>query len=88
MVGYYCLSSNVVDMKQGEMAVLAANLGAEVVDKPDGGSSPDVFEENFKELQKWADPKSSKYGTLSMIRERHNGRLGTALKVLFLFLYI
>ncbi|KAJ9553504.1 hypothetical protein OSB04_017549 [Centaurea solstitialis] len=66
---------------KGEMAVLAANLGAEVVDKPDGGSSPDVFEENFKELQKWADPKSSKYGTLLMIRERHNGRLGSALKV-------
>ncbi|XP_024992283.1 tripeptidyl-peptidase 2 isoform X2 [Cynara cardunculus var. scolymus] len=66
---------------KGEMAVLAANLGAEVVDKPDGESSPDLFEETFKEVQKWADPKSRKYGTLLMIRERHNGRLGTALKV-------
>ncbi|KAF3432977.1 hypothetical protein FNV43_RR24079 [Rhamnella rubrinervis] len=31
--------------------------------------SPDVFEENFKELKKWVDVKSSKYGTLSVIRE-------------------
>ncbi|KAL8257342.1 hypothetical protein R6Q59_029383 [Mikania micrantha] len=76
---------------KGEMAALAANLGAEVVDKPDGGegesssaasaSSADVFEETFKELQKWVDAKSSKYNTLLMIRERHSGRLGTALKV-------
>ncbi|GAB2222014.1 hypothetical protein Drorol1_Dr00013211 [Drosera rotundifolia] len=42
----------------------------------------DLFEENFKELRKWADVKSSKYGTLSVIRERRSGRVGTALKVL------
>ncbi|XP_076907869.1 tripeptidyl-peptidase 2-like [Bidens hawaiensis] len=69
---------------KGEMAALAANLDAEVVDKPDGQSSTssvDLFEETFKELQKWADSKSSKYLTLVMIRERHSGRLGTALKV-------
>lgn len=41
----------------------------------------DLFEENFKELKKWADVKSSKYGLLSVIRERQSGRLGTALKV-------
>ncbi|KAK9063197.1 hypothetical protein SSX86_017067 [Deinandra increscens subsp. villosa] len=64
---------------KGEMAALAANLGAEVVDKPGGGV--DLFEEAFKELQKWADAKSSKFNTLLMIRERHSGRLGTALKV-------
>ncbi|KAK1416389.1 hypothetical protein QVD17_32180 [Tagetes erecta] len=71
---------------KGEMAALAANLDAEVVGKPGGGggggeSSVDLFEETFKELQKWADAKSSKYSTLVMIRERHSGRLGTALKV-------
>lgn len=42
----------------------------------------DLFEENFKELKKWEDVKSSRYRTLMVIRERHNGRLGTALKVL------
>lgn len=44
----------------------------------------DMFEENFKELKKWVDVKSSKYGVLSVYRERHHGRLGTALKVLLL----
>jgi hypothetical protein len=39
------------------------------------------FEDNFKELQKWVEVKSSKYGILSITRERHRGRLGTALKV-------
>ncbi|XVF50835.1 hypothetical protein PTKIN_Ptkin04bG0135800 [Pterospermum kingtungense] len=42
----------------------------------------DLFEQNFKELMKWVDLKSSKYGTLSVLRERRCGRLGTALKVL------
>ncbi|KAG4118359.1 hypothetical protein ERO13_D11G009700v2 [Gossypium hirsutum] len=42
----------------------------------------DLFEENFKELTKWVDVKSSKYGTLYVLRERRFGRLGTALKVL------
>lgn len=44
-----------------------------------------MFEENFKELKKWVDLKSSKYGILSVFRERHHGRLGTALKVQLLF---
>lgn len=41
----------------------------------------DLFEENFKELTKWVDVKSSKYGTLYVLREKRFGRLGTALKV-------
>ncbi|KAK9724622.1 hypothetical protein RND81_05G087400 [Saponaria officinalis] len=40
------------------------------------------FEQTYKELRKWVDVKSSKYGILSVIRERRSGRLGTALKVL------
>ncbi|MQM06778.1 hypothetical protein Taro_039605 [Colocasia esculenta] len=40
----------------------------------------DLFEANFKEIKKWVDVKSSKHGLLSVIRERHGGRLGTALK--------
>ncbi|KAK3447201.1 hypothetical protein EUGRSUZ_A02780 [Eucalyptus grandis] len=43
---------------------------------------PNLFEENFAELKKWVDVKSSKYGTLLVIREQRHGRLGTALKVL------
>lgn len=31
---------------------------------------------------KWVELKNSKYGTLLVLRERRNGRLGTALKVL------
>ncbi|KAJ3680504.1 hypothetical protein LUZ60_016782 [Juncus effusus] len=42
----------------------------------------DKFEENYKEISKWADIKSSKYSMLLIIRERRSGRLGTALKVL------
>lgn len=42
----------------------------------------DPFEENFKEIKKWVELKNSKYGTLLVSRERRNGRLGTALKVL------
>jgi len=42
----------------------------------------DQFEENFKELKKWVDIKSPKYCMLLMVRERRNGRLGMALKVL------
>lgn len=47
----------------------------------DDGSNPDVFEENFKELKKWVDVKSPKYGILLVTRERRSRRLGTALKV-------
>jgi hypothetical protein len=42
-----------------------------------------LFEDNFKGLQKWVDAKSSKYGTLLVLRERRRGRLGAALKVNF-----
>jgi tripeptidyl-peptidase-2 len=45
-------------------------------------STKDVFEENYKELIKWVDAKSAKYGTLTVLRERRCGRPGTALKVL------
>lgn len=47
----------------------------------DDGSHPDLFEENFQELRKWVDVKSSKYGILTVTRERRSQRLGTALKV-------
>ena len=47
-----------------------------------GGSYADLFEENFQELTKWVDVKSSKYGILTVTRERRAKRLGTALKVL------
>lgn len=50
---------------------------------PVSDAHPDLFEENFKELKKWADIKSSKYGTLLVMRERRCGRFGTALKVCF-----
>lgn len=66
-----------------------ASEGAKDVDepvdrsRPDSGIQPDKFEENFKELKKWVNIKSSKYGTLLVIRERRSGRLGTALKVCF-----
>ncbi|RVW41982.1 Tripeptidyl-peptidase 2 [Vitis vinifera] len=73
---------------QGEKAPEAAAAeGTKDVDKTDDQSAlestqPDLFEENFKELKKWVDIKSSKYGTLWVVRERRCGRLGTALKVL------
>ncbi|KAL5567987.1 hypothetical protein UlMin_024562 [Ulmus minor] len=66
---------------------LAASEGAKDVDEavdlsgPESGVQPDLFEETFKELKKWVDAKSSKHGTLLLIRERRSGRLGTALKV-------
>ncbi|TQE03902.1 hypothetical protein C1H46_010429 [Malus baccata] len=51
----------------------------------EGGAGSDLFEKNFKELQKWVEVKSSKYGTLSVLREKRAGRHGTALKVFFSF---
>ncbi|KAG8652896.1 tripeptidyl-peptidase 2 isoform X2 [Manihot esculenta] len=71
--------------KAETLAVTEGTKGVDTTDKktaPDAGGQPDLFEENFKELQKWVDVKSSKYGTLLVIRERRRGRLGTALKVL------
>lgn len=79
-------------VQQGEKAPEAAAAeGTKDVDKTDDQSAPestqpDLFEENFKELKKWVDIKSSKYGTLWVVRERRCGRLGTALKVFFFYL--
>ncbi|KAG7016869.1 Tripeptidyl-peptidase 2 [Cucurbita argyrosperma subsp. argyrosperma] len=50
-------------------------------DAIDAGKSEDSFEENFKELKKWVDVKTSKFGTLAVLREKRRGRLGAALKV-------
>ncbi|MBA0553915.1 hypothetical protein Golob_013054 [Gossypium lobatum] len=77
-----------IETLKGEKAsVLAAIEGTKDSDQTGGQSAvgsdvqSDLFEENFKELTKWVDLKSSKYGTLSVLRERRCGRLGTALKV-------
>ncbi|XXG85157.1 hypothetical protein AAC387_Pa11g0297 [Persea americana] len=51
-------------------------------DVPKCDDPADLFEQNFKELRKWVDVKSYKYGLLLVLRERRCGRLGTALKVL------
>lgn len=48
-------------------------------------SAKDFFEENYKELIKWVDAKSAKYGTLTVLRERRCGRPGTALKVCYAY---
>ncbi|KAH0935292.1 hypothetical protein HID58_012409 [Brassica napus] len=59
------------------------NLKGEKEDEEDEGScQKDKFEENFKELTKWVDVKSSKFGTLTVLREKRLSRLGSALKVL------
>ncbi|XP_078427505.1 tripeptidyl peptidase ii [Wolffia australiana] len=56
---------------------------SEATEEKESDSPPkDLFEENFKELKKWVDINTSKYGILSVIRERRRGRLGTALKIL------
>ncbi|XP_054787399.1 tripeptidyl-peptidase 2 isoform X2 [Prosopis cineraria] len=49
---------------------------------PEEGTQPDLFDENFHELKKWVDVKSSKYGILLVTRERRCQRLGIALKAL------
>ncbi|KAL5708116.1 tripeptidyl-peptidase II [Ranunculus cassubicifolius] len=49
---------------------------------PKSSDSRDLFEENYKELEKWVDMKSSKFAMLLFIREKRRDRLGTALKVL------
>ncbi|KAL5746343.1 hypothetical protein ACOSP7_027489 [Xanthoceras sorbifolium] len=69
-------------------SVLAATESTEYVDKtgkrsaPKSGGQPYLFEDNFRQLRKWVNSKSSKYRTMLVIRARRNGRLGTALKVL------
>ncbi|XVE58530.1 hypothetical protein DITRI_Ditri04bG0176600 [Diplodiscus trichospermus] len=79
-----------IESLKGEKAsALAAGAGEGKKDFDQTGDSvvgsdiqSDLFEENFKELAKWVDLKSSKYGTLFVLRERRGGRLGNALKVL------
>ena len=72
---------------QGEASSLASSKDLEITcdqSQPESGVQPDhLFEENFKELKKWVDLKSSKHGILLVLRERRSGRLGTALKVFF-----
>ncbi|ESQ55302.1 hypothetical protein EUTSA_v10024222mg [Eutrema salsugineum] len=51
-------------------------------EREEESSQKDRFEENFKELTKWVDVKSSKFCTLTVLREKRLSRLGTALKVL------
>ncbi|CAN4085902.1 unnamed protein product [Withania somnifera] len=65
-----------------ELEALKGGSTADSLTASDSDVQTDMFEENFKELKKWVDLKSSKYGILSVLRERHHGRLGTALKVL------
>ncbi|KAF2552600.1 hypothetical protein F2Q68_00037221 [Brassica cretica] len=55
---------------------------AEGEKEDEGSCQKDKFEENFKELTKWVDVKSSKFGTLTVLREKRLSRLGSALKVL------
>lgn len=78
----------VADIESLKASSLALSKDSKNVEKahdqsqPESGIQPDLFEENFKELKKWVDVKSSKYGTLLVLRERRSGRLGTALKAL------
>ncbi|OMO97822.1 hypothetical protein COLO4_14332 [Corchorus olitorius] len=76
--------AEIESVKNEKAATEGTKDGDQTGDQSSVGSDKrsDLFEENFKELQKWVDLKSSKYGTLSVLRERRCGRLGTALKVL------
>ncbi|KAF3954240.1 hypothetical protein CMV_020394 [Castanea mollissima] len=82
------VSRNFVITSQGqEASSLASSKDLEITrdqSQPEFGVLPDLFEENFKELKKWVNLKSSKYGTLLVLVlcERRSGRLGTALKAL------
>ncbi|KAJ1399212.1 Tripeptidyl-peptidase II domain [Sesbania bispinosa] len=57
-----------------EPLALAATEGAKK--DVDNKHHPDLFEENFQELKKWVDVKSSKYGILLVTRERRSKGLG------------
>ncbi|KAK9121596.1 hypothetical protein Syun_019213 [Stephania yunnanensis] len=62
-----------------------AEIGASKDETPAAEDRPeqhDLFEENFKELKRWVDVKSSKCSLLLVAHERRSKRLGTALKVL------
>ena len=60
---------------------LQKDTSGETGESPPEVGSKDLFEENFTELKKWVNVTTSKYGILSVMRERRSGRLGTALKV-------
>nr|XP_010918543.1 tripeptidyl-peptidase 2 [Elaeis guineensis] len=66
-------------VEKSETATNKSLDGAEILTKSD---QSDPFDENFKELKKWVDVKSTKYCMLLVVRERRCRRLGTALKVL------
>ncbi|XP_019058062.1 PREDICTED: tripeptidyl-peptidase 2-like [Tarenaya hassleriana] len=68
--------------QKGLAMVTIENLKAEKEEEEESGGRKDLFEENFKELMKWVDVKSSKFGKLSVLREKRLSRLGIALKVL------
>ena len=78
---WYILSK---DLDLAPAATEGSEKGVDKTDEnssPDNGAERDLFEENFSELKKWVDVKTTKYGTLLVIRERRGQRLGTALKV-------
>ncbi|KAF3966835.1 hypothetical protein CMV_009090 [Castanea mollissima] len=79
--------ADIESLKGQEASSLASSKDLEITrdqSQPEFGVQPDLFEENFKELKKWVNLKSSKYGTLLVLVlcERRSGRLGTALKAL------
>ncbi|CAA0834352.1 Tripeptidyl-peptidase 2 [Striga hermonthica] len=58
------------------------NVNEEAKATLDSTGDQDQFEQNFKELKKWVNVKSSRFGTLFVIHERRKGRLAIALEVL------
>ncbi|KAH1151951.1 hypothetical protein GYH30_045439 [Glycine max] len=78
----WCILSKDVDKSPTLAATEGAKEDIENKKSTDGRSQGDLFEENFKELKKWVNVKSTKYGILLVTRERRAQRLGTALKVL------
>ncbi|KAF7813180.1 tripeptidyl-peptidase 2-like isoform X1 [Senna tora] len=74
----WCILSKGVDTEEAKKSVDQTDEPS----IPEDGSQTDLFEENFGELKKWVDVKSSKYGILFVTREKRSQRLGTALKVL------
>jgi len=78
----WCILSKDVDKSPTSAGTEGAKGGLDKKQSTD--DRKDLFEENFKELKKWVDVKSAKYGILLVTRERRAQRLGTALKV-FIF---
>ncbi|XP_075650428.1 tripeptidyl-peptidase 2-like [Castanea sativa] len=59
--------ADIESLKGQEASSLASSKDLEITrdqSQPEFGVQPDLFEENFKELKKWVNLKSSKYGTL------------------------